>query len=101
MAVPARHGIALKFNDQTAPDVKFVALQVFDGGGGRRLEIPMNACAERARLFSIHGQVVHEVEFSEEQGWKQVDVSGVPNGTYVLLVEFTDHMRAAHVVVQR
>jgi len=65
------------------------------------LEIPMNACAERARLFSIHGQVVHEVEFSEEQGWKQVDVSGVPNGTYVLVVEFTDHMRAAHVVVQR
>lgn len=65
------------------------------------LEIPMDACAERARLFSINGQVVHEVEFSEEQGSKQVDVSGVPNGTYVLVVEFTDHMRAAHVVVQR
>lgn len=64
------------------------------------LEIPMNACAERARLFSIRGQVVHEVEFSEEQGWKQVDVRGVPSGTYVLVVEFTDHMRAAQVVIQ-
>lgn len=64
------------------------------------LEIPMTSCAERAQLFNLHGQVVHEVEFSEEQGWKQVNVSGLPNGTYVLLVEFTDHMRAAQVLIQ-
>ena len=64
------------------------------------LEIPMTSCAERAQLFNLQGQVVHEVEFSEEQGWKQVNVSGLPNGTYVLLVEFTDHMRAAQVLIQ-
>ena len=64
------------------------------------LEIPMSSCAERAQLFNIQGQVVCEVEFSEEQGWKQVNVAGIPNGTYVLLVEFTDHMRAAQVVIQ-
>ena len=64
------------------------------------LDIPMNSCAERAQLFNIQGQVVCEVEFSEEQGWKQVNVTGLPNGTYVLLVEFTDHMRAAQVVIQ-
>ena len=64
------------------------------------LDIPTSSCAERAQLFSIHGQVVHEVEFSEEQGWKQIDVTGVPNGPYVLLVEFTDHIRAAQIIIQ-
>jgi hypothetical protein len=79
------------------------AITLFPNPAADRLTlgVPANTCLERAEVFNLSGQRVHEEAFSEEQGSQSVDVSALPQGAYVMAVHFSDHTRVAKFMVER
>ena len=67
------------------------AITLFPNPAADRLTlgVPANTCLERAEVFNLSGQRVHEEAFSEEQGSQSVDVSALPQGAYVMVVHFS------------
>ena len=87
----------------TLPEAERLTLTLFPNPSTDHLtlDVPTNTCLERAEVFNLSGQRVHEEAFSEEQGSQSVDVSALPQGAYVMVVHFSDHTRVAKFMVER
>ena len=75
--------------------------QYVDGSPHPTLDVPTNTCLERAEVFNLSGQRVHEEAFSKGLGSQTMDVSRLPNGAYHMIVHFSDHTRVAKFMVER
>ena len=87
----------------TLPEEERLILTVFPNTSTDRLtlDVPTNTCLERAEVFNLSGQRVHEEAFSKGLGSQTMDVSRLPNGAYQMIVHFSDHTRVAKFMVEQ